>query len=91
MVSLVYYMESNMNLATARQLRTKYFEGMPNYHATLKSKLRVTQGHWKRNHSSTSSSRMRVMNHNWSATKQHLHLQTVAEISHHSVLSVDRI
>ena len=24
---------------------------------------------------------MRVMNHNWSATKQHLHLQSVAEIS----------
>jgi len=24
---------------------------------------------------------MRVMNHNWSATKQHLHPQSVAEIS----------
>jgi len=35
----------------------------------------------------TSSSRMRVMNHNWSATKQHLHLQSVAEISRHSVLA----
>jgi len=36
-----------------------------------------------------SSSRMRVMNHNWSATKQHLHPQSVAEISCHSVLSGD--
>jgi len=34
---------------------------------------------------------MRVMNHNWSATKQRLHLQSVAEISRHSVLSGDRI
>jgi len=38
-----------------------------------------------------SSSRMRVMNHNWSATKQRLHPQSVAEISRHSVLSWDRI
>ena len=38
-----------------------------------------------------SSSRMRVVNHNWSATKQRLHLQSVAEISRHSVLSEDRI
>ena len=36
---------------------------------------------------SSSSSRMRFMSHNWSATKQRLHLQSVAEISHHSVLS----
>jgi len=42
-------------------------------------------------HISTSSSRMRVMSHNWSATKQRLHPQSVAEISHHSVLSGDRI
>ena len=35
----------------------------------------------------SSSSRMRAMNHNWSATKQHLHPQSVAEISRHSVLS----
>ena len=40
---------------------------------------------------STSSSCMRVINHNWSATKQRPHLQSVAEISHHSVLSGDRI
>ena len=39
----------------------------------------------------SSSSRMCVMNHNWSATKQRLHPQSVAEISHHSVLSGDRI
>ena len=34
-----------------------------------------------------SSSRMRFMSHNWSATKQRLHPQSVAEISRHSVLS----
>ena len=34
---------------------------------------------------------MRVINHNWSATKQRPHLQSVAEISHHSVLSGDRV
>ena len=33
----------------------------------------------------SSSSRMRFMSHNWSATKQRLHPQSVAEISHHSV------
>jgi len=38
-----------------------------------------------------SSSRMRFMSHNWSATKQRLHLQSVAEISCQSVLSGDRI
>ena len=37
------------------------------------------------------SSRMRFMSHNRSATKQSLHLQSVAEISRHSVLSGDRI
>jgi len=34
----------------ARQLRTQYVEGMhrPKYYTvTLKSRLRVTQGHWK--------------------------------------------
>jgi len=40
---------------------------------------------------SSSSSRMRVINHNWSATKQRLNPQSVAEISRHSVLSGDRI
>jgi len=37
----------------ARQLRTQYVEGIcrPKYYiVTLKSRLRVTQGHWKRNH-----------------------------------------
>jgi len=34
---------------------------------------------------------MRVNNRNWSATKQRLYLQSVAEISHHSVLSGDSI
>jgi len=36
----------------ARKLRTQYVEGIykPNNPVTLKSKLRVTQGHWKRNH-----------------------------------------
>jgi len=34
---------------------------------------------------------MHVMNHNWSATKQRLRPQSVAEISCHSFLSGDRI
>jgi len=37
----------------ARQLRTQYVEGInwPKYYTvTLKSRLRLTQGHWKRNH-----------------------------------------
>jgi len=42
-------------------------------------------------HMVTSPSRMRVMNHNWSAMKQRLHPQSVAEISRHLVLSGDRI
>jgi len=36
---------------------------------------------WRHSSSSSSSSRMRVMSHNWSATKQRLHRQSVAEIS----------
>ena len=40
---------------------------------------------------SSSSSRMRVIYHNWSATKQRPHPQSVGEISHHPVLSGDRI
>jgi len=39
----------------------------------------------------SSSSGMRVMNHNWSATKQCLHPQSVAEISRHLILPGDRI
>jgi len=38
----------------------------------------------------SSSSRMRVINHNWSAMKQRLHPQSVAEISRYSVLSGDQ-
>ena len=37
----------------ARQLHTQYLEGIhrPKYYTvTLKSRLKVTQGHWKRNH-----------------------------------------
>jgi len=36
----------------ARKLRTQYVEGIyrPNYPVTLKSRLRVTQGHCKQNH-----------------------------------------
>jgi len=36
----------------ARQLHTQYVEGIykPNYPVTLKSRLRITQGHWKCNH-----------------------------------------
>jgi len=34
---------------------------------------------------------MHVINHNWSATKQRLHPQSIAEISRYSVLSGDRI
>jgi len=37
----------------ARQLRTQYAEGIYRhkyYTVTLKARLSVTQGHWKRNH-----------------------------------------
>ena len=36
----------------ARQLCTQYVKGMyrPNYPVTLRSRLKVTQGHWKQNH-----------------------------------------
>jgi len=33
-----------------RQLRTQYAEGIYYNPVTLKSRLTVTQGHWKRNH-----------------------------------------
>jgi len=51
----------------------------------------IMQGQSMIQSTNQSSSRMRVMNHNWSATKQHLHTQSVAEISRYSVLSGDRI
>ena len=36
----------------ARQLRTQYVDGIhrPKYYTMTLSRLRVTQGHWKRNH-----------------------------------------
>jgi len=34
----------------ARQLRTQYVEGIYDNPVTLKSRLTITQGHWKRNH-----------------------------------------
>ena len=34
----------------ARQLRTQYAEGIYDNPVTLKSRLTVTQGHWKRNY-----------------------------------------
>jgi len=51
-----YYRNNKQELSyhkqIARQLHTSYVEGIykPNYSVTLKSRLRVTQGHWKRNH-----------------------------------------
>jgi len=60
--------------------------------------INKTQAIYSRQHSparwdgaTSSSSRMRVIYHNWSATKQRPHPQSVAEISHHSVLSGNRI
>jgi len=35
----------------SRQLRTQYVGSRPKYYTvTLKSRLRVSQGHWKQNH-----------------------------------------
>jgi len=34
----------------ARQLRTQYVENIYDYPVTFKYRLRVTRGHWKRNH-----------------------------------------
>jgi len=34
----------------ARRLHTQYAEGIYDNPVTLKSRLTVTQGHWKRNH-----------------------------------------
>jgi len=59
----------------ARKLRTQYAEGIYRhkyYTVTLKSRLRVTQGHWKRNywidHTRLSSSRFiwrRILSWSW--------------------------
>jgi len=43
----VYKQELSYRKQIARQLRTQFVEGIS---VTLKSTLRVTQGHWKRNH-----------------------------------------
>ena len=48
-----YEQELDYRQQIARQLRTQYAEGIYRhkyYTVTLKSTLRVTQGHWKRNH-----------------------------------------
>ena len=43
-------LDPRATLKIARQLHTQYVEGIYNKSATLKSMLRVTEGHWKRNH-----------------------------------------
>ena len=62
-----------------------YMSQTANSSMTTLSRHAHSAPHW------SSSSRTCVMNHNWSATKQHLHPQSVAEISRHSGLSGDRI
>ena len=50
---LVSEQELSYRQQIARQLCTQYAEGIYRhkyYTVTLKSRLRVTQGHWKRNH-----------------------------------------
>jgi len=46
-VGTVYQQELSYRKQIARQLRTQFVEGIS---VTMKSTLRVTQGHWKRNH-----------------------------------------
>ena len=57
---------------------------------TIQERSKYTERYSYTNHSRKSSSRMRVMNHNWSATKQRLHPQSVAEISRHPVLNANK-
>jgi len=57
----------------------------------FRAQLQGTESHSDVSRHESSSSRMCVLNHNWSATKQRPHPQSAAEISHHSVLSGDRI
>jgi len=45
-----YKQELSCRKQIAHQLRTQYVEGINDNPVTLKSRLRVTQGHWKRNH-----------------------------------------
>jgi len=50
---LRYEQELSYRQQIARKLRTRYAESIYRhkyYTVTLKSRLRVTQGHWKRNH-----------------------------------------
>ena len=53
-VCLVFYDNTKQELSyrkqIARQLRTQYYEGIYDSPVTSKSRLRVTQGHWKWNH-----------------------------------------
>jgi len=52
-VYIVFQRELSYRKHIARQLRTQYAEGIYRhkyYTVTLKSRLRVTQGHCKRNH-----------------------------------------
>jgi len=49
----VLQQELSYHKQIARKLHTQYVEGIyrPKYYTvTLKSRLRITQGHWKRNH-----------------------------------------
>jgi len=51
--SLRQQQEHSCRKQIARKLRRQYVDGMyrPKYYTvTLKSRLRITQGHWKRNH-----------------------------------------
>ena len=50
---MTYQQELSYRKQIARKLRTQYAEGIYRhkyYTVTLKSRLRVIQGHWKRNH-----------------------------------------
>ena len=48
--STLYEQELSYRKQIARQLRTQYAEGIYDNPMTLKSRLTVTQGHWKRSH-----------------------------------------
>ena len=47
---LLLQLELSYRKQIARKLRTQYVEGIYNNFVTLKSRLRITQGNWKRNH-----------------------------------------
>jgi len=54
-IAIPFGMEQELNYRKqiARQLRSQYVEGICRhkyYAETLKCRLKVTQGHWKRNH-----------------------------------------